>query len=56
MIEMVSHDEKQTPLHYAAKYGSTAVAEYFIIDLNANKEAKDHKNRTALFIASEFSM
>jgi hypothetical protein len=54
-IECTTKAENQTPLHLAAKEGSKAVVESFISEYNVNKEALDYKNRTALFIAAEFS-
>jgi hypothetical protein len=45
----------QTPLIYAAKLNSCEVAEFFITELNAYKEARDYKSRTPLFVAAEFS-
>ncbi len=56
LLEGRSTFEKQTPLHFASKEGSCSVAECFIKEFNADKEAKDYKNRTPLFIAAEFSM
>lgn len=47
--------EKQTPLHYASKENSCSIAECLITEYKVNKEAKDYKDRTALFIAAEFS-
>lgn len=48
--------DNQTPLHIAAKNNSVLVAEYLIKNLDADKEAKDYKNRTPLAIAAEFSI
>lgn len=56
MLKKKTNIEKQTPLHYAAKEGSSAVAECFIGEYDVNKEALDYKSRTPLFIAAEFSM
>jgi hypothetical protein len=47
----VTKFEKQTPLHYAAKFGSSEVVKCLI---NPDKEAKDFLNRTPLFFAAEF--
>jgi ankyrin repeat protein len=47
----VTQFEKQTPLHYAAKFGSSEVVKCLI---NPDKEAKDFLNRTPLFFAAEF--
>ena len=49
-----TNNEKQTPLHYAAKFGSNEVIKCLIIECSADKEAKDHWNRTPLYIAAEF--
>ena len=49
-----SNEEDQTPLHYAAKFGSSEVLRCLIIECRADKEAKDHWNRTPLYIAAEF--
>lgn len=35
--------------------GSTLVAECLITEYNTNKEARDYKNRTPLFLAAELS-
>jgi ankyrin repeat protein len=50
----VTKFEKQTPLHYAAKFGSSEVVKCLINRCNADKEAKDFLNRTPLFLAAEF--
>ncbi len=55
LLESRSDVEGQTALHHAAKEGSISVAECLITEFNADKEAKDHKNRTPIFIAAEFS-
>ena len=53
-MEKVTKCEKQTPLHYAAKFGSCEVVRYLISRFNADNEAKDFLNRTPLYLAAEF--
>ena len=55
MLESKSFVDQQTALHYAAKEDSCAIAECLITEYNVDKEARDHKNRTPLFIAAEVS-
>jgi ankyrin repeat protein len=47
--------ENQTALHFAAKTGSEAIVECLITEYGVNTDALDHQNRTALFIAAEYS-
>ena len=54
-LNSTTSDKLQTPLHLAAMYGSRAVAECLISDFEVNKEARDYKDRTPLFIAAEYS-
>ena len=51
---MKSNDEKQTPLHFAARFGSSDVITCLINDYEANREAKDYFDRTPLYIAAEY--
>jgi hypothetical protein len=48
-------NEKQTPLHYAAKIGFAAVVECLITEYGADKESLDYCQRTPLYIAAEYS-
>ncbi len=54
-LEKKTQNEKQTPLHFAVKSGSEAIAECLITELEVSKDELDHLNRTALFIAAECS-
>jgi ankyrin repeat protein len=49
-----STDEKQIPLHYAARFGSSDVIKCLINEYEANREAKDYLDRTPLYIAAEY--
>ena len=53
---MMSLNEQQTPLHYAAKYGSSEVIKILIDELKVDKETKDVFNRTPLYLAAEFGI
>jgi ankyrin repeat protein len=54
MLKQKTVNEKQTPLHYAAKYGSSEVVECLITEFKADKEERDYERRTPLFLAAEF--
>jgi ankyrin repeat protein len=49
--EMPNHT--QTPLHYAAKKGCINAVDCLINKFNANKEEKDSRRRTPLYLAAE---
>ena len=53
---MISLNEKQTPLHYAAKFGSSEVIKILIKELNVDKEKRDVFDRTPLYLAAEFGI
>ena len=53
---MISSNEKQTPLHYAAKFGSSEVIKILIKELNVDKEKRDVFDRTPLYLAAEFGI
>ena len=54
MIENTTENEMQTPLHYAAVFSSSEVITCLIEEFGADKEAKDGKKRTPLFLSAEF--
>ena len=54
-IDAACFQQHQTPLHLVAKTKAALIADYLINNLNANKEAKDKKNKTPLAIAAEYS-
>ena len=54
--KVATKPKMETPLHYAAKYGSVKVAEYLVTECKAKKELRDYKNRTALYIAAEYGI
>ena len=53
---MMSLNEQQTPLHYAAKYGSKEMIEVLIVKFKVEKEARDVFNRTPLYLAAEYGI
>ena len=53
---MMSLNEQQTPLHYAAKYGSSEMIKILIEEFKVDKEARDVFNRTPLYLAAEFGI
>ena len=53
ILEEQTNVENQTALHYAVKKGNKEMVACLIEAYGANKEAKDHQNRTPLFLAAE---
>ena len=50
------NDRQQTPLHYAAMYDSGEMAKHLISVFKVDKEARDHKLRTPLYLAAEYGI
>lgn len=46
--------ENQTPLHYAARSGNERIVKYLIEEKQVNLEARDHLDRTPLYLAAEY--
>ena len=53
-IDKATLEEKQTPLHYAAKAGSLEAADYLATNLECNLSAEDVYARTPFFLAAEY--
>lgn len=51
-VNLETFKEKQTPLHYAAKYNALASLK-LLMNYKANITDRDHRGRTALYLAAE---
>ena len=51
---ITTNEEKQTPLHYAAKAGSLEAVEYLVNELDADLTAEDYCGRTPFLLAAEY--
>jgi hypothetical protein len=54
LLHAVTYEERQTPLHHAARNGCNKAVRCLIEDFNANKEEKDSNDRTPLYLAAEY--